>query len=81
VTQRPILDSADQASALPVPSSVNGGRPKSELLDLQAAEKAAVDFLTALGIDLDREERQATPARTASAYAELFAPEPFQLTI
>jgi GTP cyclohydrolase I len=63
-----------------VPSSVNGGRPKSKLLDLQAVEKAAADFLTALGIDLDREERQATPARMARAYAELLATEPFQLT-
>ena len=80
MTQHPILDSADQTSALPVPSSVNGGRPKSEPPDLQAAERAAADFLTALGIDLDREERQATPARMARAYAELFAPEPFQLT-
>ncbi|HEX6450616.1 MAG TPA: GTP cyclohydrolase I [Trebonia sp.] len=80
MTQHPILDSADQNSALPVRSSVNGGRPKSERPDLQAAEKAAADFLTALGIDLDREERQATPARMARAYAELFAPEPFQLT-
>lgn len=80
MTQSPILDSADQTSALPVAGSVNGGRPKSERLDLQAAEKAAADLLTALGIDLDREERQATPARMARAYAELIAPEPFQLT-
>jgi GTP cyclohydrolase I len=80
MTQHPILDSADQTSTLPVPSSVDGGRPKSQPLDLRAAEKAAADFLTALGVDLDREERQATPARMARAYAELFAPEPFQLT-
>ena len=31
MTQPPIFDSADQPSALPVPSSVNGGRPKSRL--------------------------------------------------
>ena len=48
--------------------------------DLQAAERAAAAFLTALGIDLDREERQATPARMARAYAELFAAQPFRLT-
>ncbi|HEX9032179.1 MAG TPA: GTP cyclohydrolase I [Streptosporangiaceae bacterium] len=49
-------------------------------VDLDAAERAATDFLTALGVDLHREERQATPSRMARAYAELFAAEPFQLT-
>jgi GTP cyclohydrolase I len=48
--------------------------------DLHAAERAAAEFLTALGIDLDREERQATPARMARAYMELLAAQPFQLT-
>jgi len=33
----------------------------------QAAEKDAADFLSALGVDLDREERQVTPARMARA--------------
>jgi GTP cyclohydrolase I len=54
----------------------DGQRP----VDLQAAERAATDLLTALGIDLDREERRDTPARMARAYAELFAAQPFQLT-
>jgi GTP cyclohydrolase IA len=49
-------------------------------VDLDAAERAAADFLTALGIDLDREERKETPARMARAYAELLAAQPFQLT-
>jgi GTP cyclohydrolase I len=49
-------------------------------VDLDAAELAAADLLTALGIDLDREERRATPARMARAYAELFAAQPFRLT-
>ena len=49
-------------------------------VDLEAAERAAADFLAALGIDLDAEERQETPARMARAYAELFAAEPFRLT-
>jgi hypothetical protein len=48
--------------------------------DLDAAERAAADLLTALGIDLDREERRATPARTAPAYAELLAARQFRLT-
>ena len=49
-------------------------------VDLDAAEQAAADFLTALGIDLDREQRRATPARMARAYAELLAAQPFRLT-
>jgi GTP cyclohydrolase IA len=49
-------------------------------MDLAAAERAAADFLTALGVDLDREERRATPARMAGAYAEMFAAQPFRLT-
>jgi GTP cyclohydrolase IA len=49
-------------------------------VDLPTAERAAADFLTALGIDLDREERQDTPARMARAYAELLAAQPFRLT-
>jgi GTP cyclohydrolase I len=49
-------------------------------IDLAAAERAAADFLTALGIELDGEERRETPARMARAYAELFDTEPFRLT-
>jgi GTP cyclohydrolase I len=49
-------------------------------VDLNAAERAAADLLAALGIDLDREERRATPGRMARAYAELLAVRPFRLT-
>jgi len=49
-------------------------------VDLDAAEQAAARFLTTLGIDLSREERRATPARMARAYAELLETEPFQPT-
>jgi GTP cyclohydrolase I len=48
--------------------------------DLAAAESAAADFLTALGISLDSESLRGTPGRMARAYAELFAPRPFDLT-
>jgi GTP cyclohydrolase I len=64
----------------------NGGQRVVDLdaadrpADLGAAERAAADFLTALGIDLDREERRDTPARMARAYAELLAAQPFRLT-
>ena len=60
------------------PAVDQDGGPR--VVDLDEAERAAADFLTALGIDLDREERRATPARMARAYAELLAAQPFQLT-
>src|SRR5712675_2457184 len=65
------MDAVRQAADL------NGGQC---VVDLDAAEQAAADFLTALGIDLDREQRRATPARMARAYAELLAAQPFRLT-
>jgi GTP cyclohydrolase I len=49
-------------------------------MDLDAVEQAAAVFLTALGVDLDREHRRATPARMARAYAELLETQPFRLT-
>jgi len=49
-------------------------------MDIVAAERAAADFLTALGIRLDGEELRETPGRMARAYAELFDSRPFRLT-
>ncbi|GIL25141.1 GTP cyclohydrolase I FolE [Actinocatenispora comari] len=49
-------------------------------LDLAAAERAAADFIAALGVDLDAESLRDTPGRMARAYAELFTPRPFDLT-
>ena len=92
MTRHQILDPADQALApdLNGPdlngTDLNGGQRVVELdaaerpADLHSAERAAAEFLSALGIDLDPEERQATPARMARAYAELFAAQPFRLT-
>jgi GTP cyclohydrolase IA len=48
-------------------------------VDLAAAERAAEDFLTALGVDLGGGLSE-TPARMARAYAELFDARPFRLT-
>ncbi len=50
------------------------------VVDLPAAERAAGDFLAALGIELRGEGLGETPARMARAYAELFAPRPLRLT-
>jgi GTP cyclohydrolase IA len=81
MTHGPILDSARWIPARPGPDSADGIRPDRALpVDLDAVERAAAEFLSALGVDLDREERRATPARMARAYAELLAAQPFQLT-
>jgi GTP cyclohydrolase I len=48
--------------------------------DLAAAERAAEDFLTALGVDIGGDGLAQTPARMARAYAELLDSRPFRLT-
>jgi GTP cyclohydrolase IA len=49
-------------------------------VDLAAAERAAADFLRALGIPPESESLRGTPGRMARAYAELFTPRAFDLT-
>jgi GTP cyclohydrolase I len=49
-------------------------------IDLTAAEKAAGDLLTALGIAHDSGTMAATPGRIARAYAELLTPRAFSMT-
>jgi len=49
-------------------------------VDVEAAERAAADFLSALGIDVDHEDLRETPGRMARAYAELFSSRPLRLT-
>ncbi len=44
------------------------------------AERAAADFLTALGLDLTSPGLAETPARMARSYAELLTPRAFDLT-
>ena len=48
--------------------------------DLDAAERAAAEFLEALGLRLDTESLRQTPKRMAQAYAELLTPREFDLT-
>lgn len=48
--------------------------------DLDAAEQAAAAFLHALGISTANEQLRNTPRRMARAYAEMFAPKPFEAT-
>lgn len=49
-------------------------------VDVAAAERAAADFLRALGVRTDDEHLRATPGRMARAYAELFTSPEFDLT-
>ena len=53
---------------------------KPEGIDLDAAQEAAEQFLSALGVQSDSESMRRTPRRMAQAYAELFSPRPFDLT-
>ena len=48
--------------------------------NLAAAERAAGEFLTALGLDVTSGGLAGTPARMARAYAELLTPRDFDLT-
>ena len=70
----------------PEPGPAAGPRPVLRIagdragVDLDAAQRAAADFLAALGVDVDRDGLRETPGRMARAYAELFTAEPFELT-
>jgi GTP cyclohydrolase I len=48
--------------------------------DPVAAERAAAAFLAALNVDTGSEGMRDTPARMVRAYAEFFAPRPFEIT-
>jgi GTP cyclohydrolase IA len=50
-------------------------------IDLMAAEQAAANFLTALGVDTESDDVRDTPGRMARAYAELLRASPLRLTM
>ena len=54
--------------------------PNTTLVDLSRAERAAADFLHALGADLESESVAETPRRMAKLYADLLTPAPFRPT-
>ena len=66
--------------------SHNGVAPALQIVeraggvDLEAAEHAARDLLTALGADLGSDHLRETPRRVAKAYAELLTRRPFNAT-
>jgi GTP cyclohydrolase IA len=54
--------------------------PPAAPVDLAAAERAAGDFLRALGLRTDNESLRGTPGRMVRAYAELFTSPEFEAT-
>ena len=73
-------DEADEANEAASPAALRVVREPGADIDLAAAERAAGDFLKALGVELNSESLRATPGRMARAYAEFFTPRPFDLT-
>jgi GTP cyclohydrolase IA len=51
-----------------------------EEVDFARAERAAADFLAALGVSTEAESTADTPRRMARAYVEMLSPRPFDLT-
>lgn len=49
--------------------------------DMERAEAAAGDLLTALGVDFTSAQLAETPARMARAWAEMLTPRPFDATV
>jgi GTP cyclohydrolase I len=88
MTQELAPEPAEETPPVARPAPGPGLRSRPELriagresgVDLPAAERAAADFLAALGVDVDRAGLRETPARMARAYAELFTAQPLQLT-
>lgn len=70
---------ADQEAAAPAGPALRVVH-EPDGIDLAAAERAAGQFLSALGISTASESLRGTPGRMARAYAELFSPRPFDLT-
>ena len=57
-----------------------GGALDPAQMDYERMESAVVDFLEALGVDLNDESLRDTPRRVAAAFAELLTPLPFEPT-
>ncbi|MFI1538291.1 GTP cyclohydrolase I FolE [Streptomyces anandii] len=73
-------DAGSPVFPAPVPAPALRVVHDTDGVDLAAAERAAGQFLRALGIGTESESLRGTPGRMARAYAELFSPRPFDLT-
>ena len=65
------------SSIIPMRPRITHAQPP---VDLQAAERAAFSFLSALGVDLSSEATADTPGRMARAYAEMLDVPDFDMT-
>src|SRR4051794_5914537 len=74
------LHRPDDADAADRPGRSLRVVPPPVAVDTAAAERAATDFLRALGVRTDDDNVRATPARMARAFAELFSSPEFDLT-
>lgn len=54
--------------------------PPARSIDLDAAERATAELLTALGVDLTDEGTRDTPRRMSHLYAEMLTAQPFVAT-
>jgi len=68
-----------RASALAL-AEPRGPHAEARQIDHDAVQRAARDFLRALGAEVDAEALEETPRRVADAYAELLTPQPFRAT-
>ncbi len=73
------LDTDLDGQVLLLPDGASGPGAQPEM-DLAAAERAAGDFLEALGMDLGAPHLTRTPQRMARAWSEMLTPRPFELT-
>jgi GTP cyclohydrolase I len=68
------------ASVAPTPAVPLRVVHQREGVDLAHAERAAAEFLAALGVSTEAEATAETPRRMARAYAEMLSPRSFDLT-
>jgi GTP cyclohydrolase IA len=83
ITYRQTNGSGDGSGDIGRPHALNApqvGTVKPNSVDASAAELAAADLLSALGVDLADESLCDTPRRIASLYEELLTPAPFDAT-
>lgn len=70
--------------SMTIASSTTNGRPstlpRDASIDTRAAERAATELLTALGVDLADESLRETPRRMVAMYEELLQPDTFSPT-
>jgi GTP cyclohydrolase I len=64
----------------PAPLQVDLERPELAGDRIDRAARAAAEFLTALGVDCERDGIQASPRRMARAYAAMLTARPFEMT-